>query len=54
MMTSKRSNEVIKMQEDLLRRKAALSLAKYASYELFSLIKMPILVNEFKVVQCDP
>ncbi|VBB26839.1 unnamed protein product [Acanthocheilonema viteae] len=28
MMTSKRSNEVIKMQEDLLKRKAALSLAK--------------------------
>ncbi|KAM3727482.1 putative UV radiation resistance-associated protein [Dirofilaria immitis] len=28
MMTNKRSNEVIKMQEDLLKRKAALSLAK--------------------------
>uniref|UniRef100_A0A1I7VJR4 UV radiation resistance-associated gene protein-like n=1 Tax=Loa loa TaxID=7209 RepID=A0A1I7VJR4_LOALO len=28
MMTSKRSSEVIKMQEDLLKRKAALSLAK--------------------------
>lgn len=35
-MTNKRSNEVIKMQEDLLKRKAALSLAKYDFYEIVS------------------